>query len=279
MGAKCDSSTTFPLFAFRKFITPRRKISFLIVNKAESSFSNVKRANLAARKKDRVKLPNYNDGGGGKRIYHISEFLSHPSGIEAILNTSALQTFQFLDANLYRCTLPRVQLLNFEVAPVLDLRVTTTDEDCTVEMLSCKFVGSEVLERQNEHFSASMRNRITWDPNDTEPFLDVDVKLNLTLEGCKLYWTGLYHYSCNNYYKIIENGFNNRVDTCNEIGPKYCYCGLYLLRFVSFVMSKLSRLGAQNDLEAGISDIASILGKAMYIMSLVQRKVDAPSPS
>ncbi|XP_028080343.1 uncharacterized protein LOC114281958 isoform X1 [Camellia sinensis] len=187
MAAKCDSSTTFPLFAFRKFITPsqfcsRRKISFLIVNKAESSFSNVKRANLAARKKDRVKLPNYNDGGGGKRIYHISEFLSHPSGIEAILNTSALQSFQFLDANLYRCTLPRVQLLNFEVAPVLDLRVTPTDEDCTVEMLSCKFVGSEVLERQNEHFSASMRNRITWDPNDTEPFLDVDVKLNLTLE-------------------------------------------------------------------------------------------------
>ncbi|KAL7165759.1 hypothetical protein ACSBR2_036600 [Camellia fascicularis] len=103
MAAKCDSSTTFPFFAFRKFITPR-------------------------------------------------------------------------------CTLPRVQLLNFEVAPVLDLRVTPTDEDCTVEMLSCKFVGSEVLERQNDHFSASMRNRITWDPNDTEPFLDVDVKLNLTLE-------------------------------------------------------------------------------------------------
>lgn len=81
-----------------------------------------------------------------------------------------------------RCTLPRVQLINFEVAPVLDLRVTPTDEDCVVELLSCKFEGSEVMESQNDHFSASMRNRITWDTNDSDQFLDVDVKINLTLE-------------------------------------------------------------------------------------------------
>ncbi|XP_057476654.1 uncharacterized protein LOC130764424 isoform X2 [Actinidia eriantha] len=172
-------SCTFRFFTVQKLINPRRNISFIIVNKAESSYSNVKIAKLSARKKDRIKLPTYNEG---KRIYQISEFLSQPPGIEAILNTSALQNFQFLDTNLYRCFLPRVQLLNFEVSPVLDLRVTQTDEDCTVEMLSCKFEGSEVVERQNDHFSASMRNCITWDTRNSEPFLDVDVKLNLTLE-------------------------------------------------------------------------------------------------
>ncbi|PSS11767.1 Maltose-6'-phosphate glucosidase [Actinidia chinensis var. chinensis] len=44
------------------------------------------------------------------------------------------------------------------------------------------FEGSEVVERQNYHFSASMRYRITWDTSNSEPFLDVDIKLNLTLE-------------------------------------------------------------------------------------------------
>ncbi len=39
---------------------------------------------------------------------------------------------------LCRCSLPKVQLLNFEAAPVLDLQVTQTNEDCKVEMLSCK---------------------------------------------------------------------------------------------------------------------------------------------
>lgn len=30
--------------------------------------------------------------------------------------------------------------------------------------------------------AASMRNQITWDTNNSEPFLDIDVELNLALE-------------------------------------------------------------------------------------------------
>ncbi|KAI3468463.1 hypothetical protein Pfo_025126 [Paulownia fortunei] len=152
------------------------------VKKAKLSESGAKRANLSARKKERIKLPNYGDGIGGNGIYDISEFFSHPSGVEAILNTRALQSYQSLDSNLYRCVLPQIQLLSFRVAPVLDLQVTPTSEDCIVEMLSCKFEGSEMVERQNEHFSASMRNHIKWETIDAEQFLDVDVKLNLILE-------------------------------------------------------------------------------------------------
>ncbi|OMO61938.1 hypothetical protein CCACVL1_23138 [Corchorus capsularis] len=142
-----------------------------------ASKSNGKRANLSASRIQRVELPVYDN-----TKYHISQFLSHPSGIQAILNTSALQNFQFLDTNTYRCTLPKLTLLNFEATPVLDLRVIPTLEDCTVELFSCKFMGSKVLEQQNDHFSATMINHITWDTNISEPILEVDVKLNLSLE-------------------------------------------------------------------------------------------------
>ncbi|GMI92392.1 hypothetical protein like AT4G31115 [Hibiscus trionum] len=145
---------------------------------------DAKRANLSASRTQRVKLQVYDatsDGNGGQP-YHISQFLSHPSGIKAILNTRALEKIEFLDTSAYRCTLPKLALFNFEATPVLDLRVIPTEEDCTVELFSCKFKGSEVLERQNEHFSATMINHITWDTNISEPFLEVDVKLNLSLE-------------------------------------------------------------------------------------------------
>lgn len=72
------------------------------VKAGNSSNSNEKkRANLFAAKKERIRLPTYSDDLGGKK-YHISEFLSHASGIAAVLNTKALQSFQSLDANTYR---------------------------------------------------------------------------------------------------------------------------------------------------------------------------------
>ncbi|KAH1067200.1 hypothetical protein J1N35_032187 [Gossypium stocksii] len=148
--------------------------------------SNAKQANLFASRTQRVKLPvcddTFKDEGDGGQPYHISQFLSHPSGIQAILNTRALENFELLDTNEYRCTLPKLALFNFEASPVLDLRVIPTKEDCIVELFSCKFKGSEVVERQNDHFSATMINHITWDTNMSEPFLEVDVKLNLCLE-------------------------------------------------------------------------------------------------
>ncbi|XP_056697452.1 uncharacterized protein [Spinacia oleracea] len=81
-----------------------------------------------------------------------------------------------------RCKLPPIQLLNFEVAPVLDLEVSPASEWCTVELLSCKFEGSEIVQNQNKYFSATMKNFISWDKTGSGSFLDVDVKLNINLE-------------------------------------------------------------------------------------------------
>lgn len=160
----------------------RKRIGVVEVIKSNLSDSDSKRANLSARKKERIKLPKHDGIGGDNKSFHISEFLSHKSGVEAMLNKRALQSFESIDSNMYRCTLPQVQLLNFEVAPVLILQVNPTSEDCTVEMLSCKFEGSDLVEQQNDHFSASMVNRITWETVGSQPFLNVDVKLNISLE-------------------------------------------------------------------------------------------------
>lgn len=80
----------------------RRRIGIIRVIESKLSDSNAKRANLSARKKERAKLPNYGDLDRGKRETHISEFLSHPSGFDAILNARALQSVQSLDFNTYR---------------------------------------------------------------------------------------------------------------------------------------------------------------------------------
>ncbi|KAF3946406.1 hypothetical protein CMV_027322 [Castanea mollissima] len=134
----------------------RKKTEVIKLNISTPSESNVKKANLSATRKERIKLPNYDDDACGGKTFHISEFLGHPSGIQAMLNTSSLQSFQALDTNTYRCFLPKVQLLNFEAAPVLDLRVTPTNEDCTVEMLSCKV-----------SFSSSLRVQRSWNDKTT----------------------------------------------------------------------------------------------------------------
>ncbi|GMH11803.1 hypothetical protein Nepgr_013644 [Nepenthes gracilis] len=168
-SALCNLSSTRDVIGIIKLI------------KDNSAKSNVKRALLSARKKERIKLPKYEDSCRGK-IYHVSEFLNDPAGVEALLNVDALESWKTLGSNTYRCTLPGIQLLNFEVAPVLDLQVNRTSDNCTVELLSCKFQGSDILERQNKHFSAFMENCITWDRNDSESFMDVDVKLDISLE-------------------------------------------------------------------------------------------------
>lgn len=106
-----------------------------------------------------------------------------------MLNTDSLQHYESMGSNVFRCTLPKLEILNFEVAPVVDLSVVTDDQECIVEMLSCKFQGSEAVESQNERFSASMRNQLTWDTSFESDTLEVNVELNVSLEVYTLPFT------------------------------------------------------------------------------------------
>ena len=46
----------------------------------------------------------------------------------------ALRLYEYVGDNVYRCYLPKVTLLKFEVAPIVDLFVAASDIDCRVEM-------------------------------------------------------------------------------------------------------------------------------------------------
>ena len=93
-----------------------------------------RRARLSARRRESVRLPDGVSGGD------VGEFLRHPDGVESLLDTGALQSFAPAGAGpgTFTCRLRRIGFLGFEVAPVLELRVTPTSTDCTVEMLSCR---------------------------------------------------------------------------------------------------------------------------------------------
>ncbi|KAJ7539370.1 hypothetical protein O6H91_11G089500 [Diphasiastrum complanatum] len=148
--------------------------------KVEMAFSQNRRANLVANKSASVPLPTFVDSLG--KPQPLSKFLQQRAGMESVLNTKALQQCEQIGSNVFRCFLQKVEILNFEVAPIVDLRVITTNNECIVEMLSCKFEGSEVVESQNKHFSASMRNHLTWNGSLDKKVMDVKVELNVSLE-------------------------------------------------------------------------------------------------
>lgn len=85
------------------YLFHRKKVGALKAVKSELE-SAKKKARLSAAKKERIKLPDYGNGNGNKKLL-IGEFMSHPSAIEALLNTNALKSFQCLAANTYRSAL------------------------------------------------------------------------------------------------------------------------------------------------------------------------------
>uniref|UniRef100_A0A1D1Z6W1 Release factor glutamine methyltransferase n=1 Tax=Anthurium amnicola TaxID=1678845 RepID=A0A1D1Z6W1_9ARAE len=84
-----------------------RRSGVMKVPRAEISEPDKKKvANISAKHRERITLPGYADGDG--RSFPISEFLTHPSGVESILNTRALQRFEPLEPNTYRVQLKPV---------------------------------------------------------------------------------------------------------------------------------------------------------------------------
>lgn len=98
-----------------------------------------RRANICVTKQEKVPLVTLTDPSG--RPHHLSTFLQQPAGTQSMLNTKALQRYEYVGDDVYRCYLPKVTLLNFEVAPVVDLFVAASDVDCRVEMRQCMVIS------------------------------------------------------------------------------------------------------------------------------------------
>uniref|UniRef100_A0A7I4E580 Uncharacterized protein n=1 Tax=Physcomitrium patens TaxID=3218 RepID=A0A7I4E580_PHYPA len=94
-----------------------------------------RKASLRVRKQESVPLVTLTDNSGVS--HHLSSFLQQPAGTQSMLNTRALMRYEYVGDDVYWCYLPKVTLLNFEVAPIIDLFVAASDVDCRVDMRQC----------------------------------------------------------------------------------------------------------------------------------------------
>lgn len=152
--------------------------------------AKAKVAHLHAEKEIHVPLPLFCDSSGCPQP--LSTFLRLPVGRHSMLNAKALRKMEQLDSNLFRCYLPSIDLFSIQVVPVIDLCVSCNDHECVVELLSCKFEGSEAIQRQNKRFAATLQNRLLWTTRSTgERTLTSRVRLDVSLEVFTLPFTML----------------------------------------------------------------------------------------
>nr|PNR53446.1 hypothetical protein PHYPA_007121 [Physcomitrium patens] len=132
-----------------------------------------RKASLRVRKQESVPLVTLTDNSGVS--HHLSSFLQQPAGTQSMLNTRALMRYEYVGDDVYWCYLPKVTLLNFEVAPIIDLFVAASDVDCRVDMRQCS--------DQNERFSASLKNHLIWhDTPEGDQVLNLKTELSVSLE-------------------------------------------------------------------------------------------------
>lgn len=157
---------------------------------AESRPAKAKVAHLHAEKEIHVPMPLFHDSSGTPQP--LSTFLRLAVGRHSMLNAKALRKMEQLDSNLFRCYLPGIDLFSIQVVPVIDLCVSCNDHECVVELLSCKFEGSEAIQRQNKRFAATLQNRLLWTTQSSgERTLISRVRLDVSLEVFTLPFTVL----------------------------------------------------------------------------------------
>ncbi|GKV34226.1 hypothetical protein SLEP1_g42618 [Rubroshorea leprosula] len=92
----------------------------------------------------------------------LSEYMSLPASQYSVLDAERIER---VDDNTFRCYVYRIKFFNFEVCPVLLVRVEVQPNGCTIKLLSCKLEGSPIVVQQNDKFDASMVNQISYDTN------------------------------------------------------------------------------------------------------------------
>ncbi|GBG60597.1 hypothetical protein CBR_g8618 [Chara braunii] len=162
-----------------------------VVATAEST-DEAKIANLSASKSSVSRFTLSGNVEASGKPYALSSFLRQPAGRESMLNARALRKIEPLEDDLYRCYLGTTEFFGIAVTPVIDLQVTVADSDCLVEMLSCRFEGSNQVHEINRRFSASLSNRLHWEPmGSRQLLLKNDVNLSVSLEVFTLPFTML----------------------------------------------------------------------------------------
>ncbi|KAH0861588.1 hypothetical protein HID58_089849 [Brassica napus] len=90
----------------------------------------------------------------------LIEYMSLPASQYSVLDAERIVR---VDDNTFRCYVYTFKFFNFEVCPVLLVRVEEQPNGCCIKLLSCKLEGSPVVVAQNDKFDASMVNRVSCD--------------------------------------------------------------------------------------------------------------------
>lgn len=93
----------------------------------------------------------------------LSEYMSLPASQYSVLDAERIVRE---DENTFKCYVYRFKFFAFEVCPVLLVRVEEQPNGCRIRLLSCKLEGSPIVVAQNEKFSASMVNEVSYSFSD-----------------------------------------------------------------------------------------------------------------
>ncbi|XP_006575157.1 uncharacterized protein [Glycine max] len=92
----------------------------------------------------------------------LIEYMRLPASQYSVLDAERIER---VNENTFRCYVYRFKFFNFEVCPVLLVKVEEQPDGCCIKLLSCKLEGSPMVAAQNDKFDALMVNRISCDSN------------------------------------------------------------------------------------------------------------------
>ncbi|KAK7393032.1 hypothetical protein VNO78_21483 [Psophocarpus tetragonolobus] len=90
----------------------------------------------------------------------LIEYMRLPASQYSVLDAERIER---VNDNTFRCYVYRFKFFNFEVCPVLLVKVEEQPDGCCIKLLSCKLEGSPMVAAQNDKFDALMVNRISCD--------------------------------------------------------------------------------------------------------------------
>ncbi|KAK6271077.1 hypothetical protein POUND7_008175 [Theobroma cacao] len=139
--------------------------SFKLLCVRASAWNSASKARFVARRKESLSVRQL------KRP--LIEYMRLPASQYSVLDAERIER---IDDNTFRCYVYRFKFFNFEVCPVLLVRVEEQPNGCCIKLLSCKLDGSPIVVAQNDKFdgevlgwtnsgSACMVNQISCDTN------------------------------------------------------------------------------------------------------------------
>jgi len=112
----------------------------------------------------------------------LADYMALPASQYSVLDAERIER---IDDTTFKCYAHRFKFFNFEVGPVLLVRVEEQPDGCCIRLLSCTLEGSPIVVAQNQKFSAGMVNRVSWRVSEKSPTarqLVSDTTLEVTVD-------------------------------------------------------------------------------------------------